>query len=203
MADSSRDFNPDLPLHEQLRNLEARIGVDFSPEEFREIVRLLLLQQYAAKQCHSASGPCHCNPGSGTARRVQESAFLNVLMGRGCHPILVAEIARVFDEEFPHRTVKAAAVHAGVDRRTLERHWKAFCQHRHLRDCMRLVLLLRITQARGSEEKRAQAAGITLETARFGPEPDGPYVARVDQESGLDRRRYWKVGSWVGVASSG
>jgi hypothetical protein len=65
-------------------------------------------------------------------------------------------------------TVKAVAIHVGVNRRTLERQWAQVCRvDRQFQDCLRLVSLLRFTGARGTQQQRAYEIRKGLKALRY------------------------------------
>jgi hypothetical protein len=148
-----RETNGDAnqSLDEQLRRLGAHVDSDISVEEFGSLVRELVRG---------------FEPSPKSIGRQHETAFLDVLIRNQCHPRLLAEITRVLLAEDPGRTIKFAARHAEVDRKTLERDWRNLCSAHSLADCIRLVVLLRIARGTGSEANRARAAEMDLRTAR-------------------------------------
>lgn len=104
-------------------------------------------------------------PASSSSHADAKHQVLTLLTTRGCSPTLLNQLERSLDRE-RRRTVTSAAARAQVDRRTLERHWRRICRRRHLRDCLRLILLIRIAEAEGSIEERVRSIGTTVRAAR-------------------------------------
>ena len=147
MEDTLRqDAEADLPFEERLRRLENRMGSDMTGEQFGTLVRRLVRGH------------------SGVSEETR--AFLDLLIWRECKPRLLAQITRALRDDHSGRTVKSAARHAKIARRTIERDWRNLCKTHSLSDCMRLVVLLRMSCLTGSQSERANAVGIDLRTAR-------------------------------------
>jgi hypothetical protein len=92
--------------------------------------------------------------------------ILYVLRADACSP----ELIRIVDDRLRSRqtgyTVWAAARHAGVSMRTLERHWNAICHTHVLGDFFRLLRLAQFVAAPGSLQQRAAFLGVDLRTVR-------------------------------------
>jgi CheY-like chemotaxis protein len=138
---------------------------DFVTMPFELVELIARLNAFCRRSSHNADSIVGVKAGDCNSTALT-TTFCITLAQRGCSGRLMEEITRAIVGEPPYRTVKAAAVHASVSARTLDRDWRAICPAHELNECLRLALLLRIIATNGSEGERSRGAGIGVRHAR-------------------------------------
>ncbi len=138
----------DVRLHDHLRKLVLQRSNGLSDAEFVQSVVMLVENDDDAGSLSL------------------DEAVLAVLVRQGCSDILLGQVRRVLRCTRPIRTVKRFAAHARRDESTLRRHWKSICSGVELHDLLRLIELVHVVRATGSEQERADVCGIDVRTAR-------------------------------------